>query len=377
MRFLQTRASRGSRWEAIHYSSARALAFFFGGFSLLNLIGNLVLTSFDTNLWWIDLRVLPQFPANLFLVAASLCLVGFAVRPPQRRWRRVLTAGMVSILAVVAFWNVVEFYYLFAQGRLRPWLPVPMSLFVLAALGLILRVNSWAASPALPNRSPLVVVAAFAVCLIIFPVFQMICFGRTDYRRPADVAVVFGARAYADGRPSVTLADRVKTACQLYREGLTRKLIFSGGPGDGAIFETESMRRMAIGLGVKPEDILTDPAGLNTRATVENTEALFAKLGAKRILVVSHFYHLPRIKMAYQRAGWDVYTVPARESSLRQLAPLKSMGREVAAMWVYYFRPLIQPRSASIYTVFQPCEEQVCLTPAPALAPDPSSSRRG
>jgi vancomycin permeability regulator SanA len=248
---------------------------------------------------------------------------------------------MVCLLAVATVWNIIEFYFLLANGRLRPLLPVPMSLFVLAALGLVLRANLRPTSPTLPAKLSPGVFAIFAACVLSFPIFQMMCFGRTDYRRPADVAVVFGARAFADGRPSVTLADRVRTACQLYRDGLTRKLIFSGGPGDGAIFETESMRRMAIGLGVRAEDILTDPAGLNTQATVQNTEALFTKLGAKRILVVSHFYHLPRIKMAYQRAGWDVYTVPARESSLRQLAPLKSMGREVAAMWVYYFRPLV------------------------------------
>ena len=56
-------------------------------------------------------------------------------------------------------------------------------------------------------------------------------------------------------------------------------------------------------------------------------------------LVVSHFYHLPRIKLAYQRDGWDVYTVPAKESYLLRQMPY-NMAREVAALWVYYLRPL-------------------------------------
>ena len=59
---------------------------------------------------------------------------------------------------------------------------------------------------------------AFA-CLAIFPLAQMFFFGKTDYRRPADAAVVLGARVYADGRLSDALADRVRTACQLYRDG--------------------------------------------------------------------------------------------------------------------------------------------------------------
>ena len=96
---------------------------------------------------------------------------------------------------------------------------------------------------------------------------------------------------------------------------------------------------MAIRLDVNEADIVLDKNGLNTQATVKNTEALFAQLHVSRILVVSHFYHLPRVKLAYQRDGWNVYTVPAKESYLLGQLPY-NMAREVAALWVYYFKPL-------------------------------------
>ena len=99
------------------------------------------------------------------------------------------------------------------------------------------------------------------------------------------------------------------------------------------------MKRMALQLGVKEQDVLIDETGLNTQATVKNSEAIFARLQASRVLVVSHFYHLPRIKLAYQRAGWDVYTVPAKETYVLRQTPY-NMAREVAALWVYYLRPL-------------------------------------
>src|ERR1700722_8898992 len=248
-RFLSCGSGRGSERELLAHASARALALFFGGFSLLNLIGSFRLRGFDANLSWIDLRAFAAFPATLFLLLASLCLVSFAIRPNQSRWRRGLTAGVVGAVMIATLWNIVEFYYLFAHGRLRPWLPVPLSLFVFAAMGLILRVNLRPAPPVPAKKMAWRVLAAFVVCLVSFPLAQIICFGNTDYRRPADVAVVFGARAYADGRPSDALSDRVKTACQLYRDGLVKKLIFSGGPGDGPVHETESMRRLAIRLG--------------------------------------------------------------------------------------------------------------------------------
>jgi vancomycin permeability regulator SanA len=188
-------------------------------------------------------------------------------------------------------------------------------------------------------RSFAAMVGVCLLCVVLFSVGQMFCFGKTDYRRQADVAVVLGARVYADGGLSDALADRMQTACQLYHDGLVKKLLVSGGPGDGAIHETEAMKRMAIQSGVKAQDILVDTGGLNTRATVKDSQAILSQVHASRVLVVSHFYHLPRIKMAYQRAGREVYTVPAKESYFLWKMPM-FLAREVAAFWVYYARGL-------------------------------------
>ncbi len=317
----------------------RGLALFLGGFALLNLLGGLRSAHFDANLWWIDLRALPPTIATPLLLISSVCLVGFAVWPPQSVWWRSLTIGCVGALGLVAVANTAQFYALLSHGWVSPGIPIPLSLFVSAALAIIVAA-AWR-SPLPMRRSGglfqiMAVACSGAVC---FTVAQMLFFGKTDYRRPADAAVVLGARVYADGRPSDALADRVRTACQLYREGLVRRLIFSGGPGDGAIHETEGMKQMALGLGVKAEDIWLDKTGVNTQATVRNTEAVLQQWHASRVLVVSHAYHLPRVKLAYQRDGWDVFTVPARESYFLRQMPY-NMAREVAALWVYYLRPL-------------------------------------
>jgi hypothetical protein len=47
-------------------------------------------------------------------------------------------------------------------------------------------------------------------------------------------------------------------------------------------------------------------------------------------------YHLPRIKMCYQRAGVEVFTVPAKESRLLRDRGFYMMAREIAAVWAYY-----------------------------------------
>lgn len=331
---------RSTLAEFIRVALPRGVALFIGGFSLLNSLGGFRSAGLDANLWWIDLRFLPQSFARALLLVAALFLVGFGLRPPRLLWWRFLTFGWALVLGLVCLANSAQFYVLLAHGEVSPGIPVPLSLPIAAALAMI-AADCWRSRGHARDSMKFVpVLAVWCACAVGFPIAQMFCFGKTDYRRPADVAVVLGARVYADGRPSDALADRVRTACQLYRDGLAGKLIFSGGPGDGAVHETESMKRMAVALGVNADDILLDAAGLNTGATVQNTGRIFSRLHASRVLVVSHFYHLPRIKLAYQRAGWEVFTVPARERHWLYLHP-SNLLREVAALWVYYLRPIV------------------------------------
>ena len=339
---IQPVGPTGLRGIGSRSSLARGGALFLGAFALLNIVGGFRSEHFDANLWWIDLRFLPLAVAQPLVLLFALVLLAFAVSPPRAAGRRFLTLGCASALGLVALLNAARFYLLLARGALTSRFPVPVSLFVGAALGLIV-IEAARGSSRVGRRGDFVRVFAIGFgCAICFPVLQMLCFGKTDYRRPADAVVVLGARVYADGRPSDALADRVRTACKLYHGGFARKLIVSGGPGDGAIDEADAMRRMALQLGVKPADILMDPAGLNTQATVRNSEAVLSQVHASRVLVVSHFYHLPRIKLAYQREGWEVYTVPAKESYLLRQTPY-NMAREVAALWLYYLRPLARP----------------------------------
>jgi len=170
----------------------------------------------------------------------------------------------------------------------------------------------------------------------------MLFFGNTDYRRPANAVVVFEARAYKDERLSDALEDRVRTACELYHSGLARRLVMSGGPGDGTIHETETMRRYAIRHGVRAEDVFVDQQGLSTEATVRNTVPKFREWRVTRVLAVSHFYHLPHIKLAYQGAGFEVCTVPARQKYVLSQLPY-SVVRKTAAFWFYYLKQKSSP----------------------------------
>jgi uncharacterized SAM-binding protein YcdF (DUF218 family) len=317
--------------------TARILALFIGLFIAINLLGNVVWPGFDANVWWIHFaRWIPAWVVKNSLAISAIALIAFAFRNRQRYQRSRFTAATAAALAIVALINSISFYWLLATGRIEAAFPLPLSLFICGALIWIARA-AWFESQS-DQRTPRWVIATGCAGLFAaFPLALMVFFGNTDYRRPADAVVVFGARTYKDGRLSDALQDRIRTACELYRAGLTKRLVLSGGPGDGPITEAEAMRTYALKHGIRAEDIFIDNQGVNTEATVRNTTPLFAQWHAKRVLAVSHFYHLPRVKLAYQRAGVEVCTVPARQGRFLGQIPY-NMAREVAAFWDYYLK---------------------------------------
>lgn len=316
--------------------SARIFAFFVALLTLLNLLGNLLWPGFDASNWWIGFRPLPSWLAQCVLALSAITMLLFAFRSPRFPKRSAATTGLAVLLAGVALTNTIGFYRLLFTGRIAAGFPVPLSLIIF--LGMLLVAHAaWFGEPVRARFAVAKIVVGGLLSLAAFPLALMLFLGNTDYRRPADAVVVFGARAYADGRLSDALRDRIRTGCELYHAGLAKRLVLSGGPGDGAITEAAAMRRYALEHGVKAEDIFIDDQGVNTDATVRNTTPLFKNWHAARIMAVSHFYHLPRIKLAYQRAGIEVATVPAHQAHLLGQMPF-NMAREVAAFWSYYLK---------------------------------------
>ncbi len=313
----------------------RPVALFFALFGLLNLIAGWCRPGCDVNLCWIDVRFLPAWCGALILICGCAALGIYAFKIPPSRKQRLAVASAIAILAVVCFINAVTFYVLVARRTIHTSLPLPLSIVFAVLFAAVARDLIRTASSPFPR--PRVWIATLVACVVLFPASQFVFFGTTDYRRNADVAVVFGCEAYANGLPSPALADRVYTACELYRDGTVSRLLFSGGPGKGAIDEPHVMRTYAMSLGVPDEAIILDSAGFNSHRTVVNTALLLRKLGPQRILAVSHFFHLSRIKLAYQRAGIDVRTVVAPQRRPMVQLPFL-LVRETAAWWYYLVR---------------------------------------
>lgn len=314
---------------------ARGFALFIGAFTLVNVVG-LWRQGADFNIWWVAIPGVGRPLAVALYVVVGAALVGYAVAPRMREWRRWPTTGLTLAFAAVTAWNGVGFYLSWRAGEIRPGVPFPLSFLLCAVLVFV----AWAAlRPPAPRRRRLLAAAVLAAtataCVLLFPVAQVFFFGKTDYRRPADVAVVFGAQVHGNGVASTSLSDRMTTAIQLYKDHLVKRLLVSGGVGESGFNEAIVMRDIAVKAGVPAHAVAVDSNGVSTSATVTDTVPFFGEDGWRRVVAVSQFYHLPRIKLAYQRAGWNVLTVPAGTSTPIPQTPY-SVVREIPAFWVYY-----------------------------------------
>jgi vancomycin permeability regulator SanA len=318
----------------------RGLALFLGAFTIVGLVGELRGRTSDVSLWWIDLRDIPGVLRIALLASFAGLLVTWAIRArPGMKLRRV-TAVACAVFALLAIRDTARFMAISGSGLVHTTLPVPFSLFVAVFLGVMAigTLRSPTFDGDRPIRTGLAILASVVAWGLVFPLAQMFFFGTTDYRRPADAAVIFGARVYASGVPSPLLADRIRTGVELYRAGLVPTLVMSGGDGADGFNEAIVMRDEAIAAGVRPEAILVDPAGVTTEATVANSVALLWDYGVPPSLIaVSQAYHLPRVQLSFATAGIDILTVPAADPEPIGEMPLL-VAREVPAFWVYYLR---------------------------------------
>jgi vancomycin permeability regulator SanA len=161
--------------------------------------------------------------------------------------------------------------------------------------------------------------AVFALCMVV-----LVLNGLTDDIAPSDVGVVLGAKVERDGRPSPYLAARLDETLILYRKGLFRAVIVSGGVGHAGFDEAKVMRDYLVARGVPATAISVDSHGDTTMATARNGAALMKAHGWRSVLVISQYFHVPRARLAFEKAGapvihwaharyfgWrDVYAVP-------------------------------------------------------------------
>jgi vancomycin permeability regulator SanA len=176
--------------------------------------------------------------------------------------------------------------------------------------------------------SMLIVIAALATFIAVD--------GLSDELHSADVAVVMGTTANLDGSPSRWLKTRLDKAVEVYKEGLVSHIIVSGGRESSGVLEGDVMRNYLTAAGIPESAILVDNDGVDSFATAGNVATIMRANEWSSVMVVSQFYHIPRVKLALKRFGIvDIYG--AHAEWITGMAVIW-LAREVIAYPVYFFR---------------------------------------
>ena len=116
--------------------------------------------------------------------------------------------------------------------------------------------------------------------------------------------------------------SRIDYALALHREtGLP--ILLSGGSVDG---ETPPLAELGADwlqqrAGIKP--VALDGASRDTRENAQRSRALIEQLGMRRLILVTHAFHMPRAQLSAHTAGLDVVAAPFgfMHTPLRYLQP--------------------------------------------------------
>ena len=114
-------------------------------------------------------------------------------------------------------------------------------------------------------------------------------------------------------------ADRATNTLQLYKLGLIRKVIISGGSGrlDGSgVKEADDLAEFMKLAGVPAEDIIIENRSKNTHESAEEVSALVANMdGKKDLLLITSGYHMRRALACFRKSGVSIDSFPVDPTS--------------------------------------------------------------
>ena len=144
---------------------------------------------------------------------------------------------------------------------------------------------------------------------------------KTDIKK-ADVIVVLGAGSTKSGLPCKTSLERAIKGILLYKDGYSKKIIFSGGTNNKDIVPpAKAMANIAIKLGVKPSDIIVEDKSKTTYQNAIFTYSILKKENYNSVLLVTSESHIKRALELFKKLGVKTYTAYYDES-----LPSKDIG---------------------------------------------------
>lgn len=153
------------------------------------------------------------------------------------------------------------------------------------------------------------------ITFTLYSAFSIWSFSKENQLVTTDAAIVLGAAAW-DNEPSPVLQERINHAIWLYENRYVKKLIFTGGSGNGSNYaESEVARNYAIQNNVNPDDILLEKESGVTEENLKYAYKIASEQNLKTFTIVSDPLHMKRaIYLAENNGMEEVYSSPTPSS---------------------------------------------------------------
>ncbi|NGY88777.1 YdcF family protein [Bacillus megaterium] len=160
----------------------------------------------------------------------------------------------------------------------------------------------------------LFIILAVVVLLTSYLSYSIITFSHKNELVKADATIVLGANAWGD-KPSPVLRERVNHSIWLYKNGYVKKIIFTGGRGEGSTYsESEVSKKYAMDKGIPEMDILIETQSKITEENLEYAFNVSRKHNLKTFILVSDPLHMKRSTAMAHNIGMTVHSSPTQTS---------------------------------------------------------------
>ena len=159
-----------------------------------------------------------------------------------------------------------------------------------------------------------------------------------------DCIIVPGAQVIANKRPSPMLQDRLDGAVELYRAGISDRILVSGDHREDNYNEPGVMYRYLLEQGIPEQAILIDHYGLDTYDTIYRARHVFL---VETAVITTQRFHLQRALFLADKIGLTAigYATDPRPYSSHSYMLVREMGARLKA--IYEIRTAALPAYSS------------------------------
>lgn len=137
----------------------------------------------------------------------------------------------------------------------------------------------------------------------------------------SDVAIVLGAGT-KDSRVSPVFRERINHSLYLYKKGIVKKIIFTGGYGEGKQYSDSQVAKLyALTKGIPSKDIIIEEKSKITLENLLESKTKMDSLNIKTALLISDPLHMKRAMSLAINQKIDCHPSPTQTSMYKSILP--------------------------------------------------------